>query len=371
MSRITQFAVRRRSVTLLLAVAVFISGVYAWGSLQQELLPDIEFPIITVIAPYPGSGAADVTEQVTKPIERAISGVQRLTNLQSTSANSISLVVAQFSYGTDVKETRAAIEQNLATVGLPQGVSPQVNALNINQQPVIIASISGTGDAGLDEAARLARTDIVPALQGLDGVGAVDVTGGLEQRLHHHPRPGQARQRSESRSSRSTGVLAANNLTLPAGQLGQDGTNLPVSTTNQFDVDRADRRPGRRRPDAEPARPGASPTPGASPAPAASALPVAPDADHDRRARHRRAGRRRHDRLCPDRWPARRDAHRLKTSGREHRQVADAVQAELDGGPGPQPRHPDPHGRAICPASSRSHATASSARAAWARCSRS
>lgn len=120
MNRITQFAVSRRSVTLLIAAAVFISGAYAWTNLQQELLPDIEFPIVTVIAPYPGSGAADVTDQVTKPIERAISGVQRLTHLQSTSANSISLVVAQFSYGTDVKETRAAIEQNLATVGLPK-----------------------------------------------------------------------------------------------------------------------------------------------------------------------------------------------------------------------------------------------------------
>ena len=55
-NRLTEFAVRRRSVTLLLAAAVFISGAYAWSNLQQELLPDIEFPIITVIAPYPGSG---------------------------------------------------------------------------------------------------------------------------------------------------------------------------------------------------------------------------------------------------------------------------------------------------------------------------
>ena len=53
MSRITEFAVRRRSVILLLAFGVFLSGAYAWSNLQQELLPDIEFPVITVIAPYP------------------------------------------------------------------------------------------------------------------------------------------------------------------------------------------------------------------------------------------------------------------------------------------------------------------------------
>jgi hydrophobic/amphiphilic exporter-1 (mainly G- bacteria), HAE1 family len=132
MSRLTEFAVAKRSVTLLLAGALFVAGLLAWGNLKQELLPDIEFPVITVIAPLPGAGAADVAEQVTKPIERAISGVPRLEALQSTSANSLSLVVAQFAFGTDVKETRAAIEANLQAAGLPQTVEPTVNALNIN-----------------------------------------------------------------------------------------------------------------------------------------------------------------------------------------------------------------------------------------------
>ncbi len=233
MSRLTEFAVRRRSVILLLAFAVFLSGAYAWSNLQQELLPDIEFPVITVIAPYPGASAADVTEQVTKPIERAIAGVPRLSRIQSTSANSVSLVVTQFSYGTNVKETRAAIEQNLATVGLPQGVTPQVTALNINSSPVIIASISASGEGGLETAARIARTDIVPALQGIEGVGSVDVTGGLEQRAVVTLDPAKLAASGIS-VQQIQGILAANNLTLPAGQLPEDGANIPVSTTSVF-----------------------------------------------------------------------------------------------------------------------------------------
>ena len=54
MSRLSQLAVAKRSVTLLLAGALFIAGILAWGTLKQELLPDIEFPVITVIAPLPG-----------------------------------------------------------------------------------------------------------------------------------------------------------------------------------------------------------------------------------------------------------------------------------------------------------------------------
>ncbi len=104
MSRLSSLAVSQRSVTLLLAFALFVGGISAWGSLKQELLPDIDFPVITVIAPYPGAGATDVAAQVAEPIEQAIKGVPNLSQLQSTSANSIALAVAQFEFGTDVKE---------------------------------------------------------------------------------------------------------------------------------------------------------------------------------------------------------------------------------------------------------------------------
>ena len=59
MNRLSEFAVAKRSVTLLLAAALFVAGISAWGSLKQELLPDIEFPVITVVAPYPGAGSQD------------------------------------------------------------------------------------------------------------------------------------------------------------------------------------------------------------------------------------------------------------------------------------------------------------------------
>ena len=229
MSRLTELSVAKRSVTLLLAFGLFVAGVSAWGSLKQELLPDIDFPVITVIAPYPGAGAADVAAQVTKPIERAISGQPRLEALSSSSANSIAIVVAQFQFGTDVKETRSAIEQGLQTAGLPGNVSPQVAALNINASPVIIAAVAGTSQDGLDAAAQVARTQVVPALQGIEGVATVDLTGGLEPRVLVTLDPAKLAAAGIS-VAQVNGILAANNLTLPSGQITTDGTNTPVST---------------------------------------------------------------------------------------------------------------------------------------------
>ena len=277
MSRLSEFAVSKRSVTLLLAAALFVAGLAAWGSLKQELLPDIEFPVLTVIAPLPGAGAADVAEQVTKPIERAISGVPRLESLQSTSANSIALVIAQFSYGTNVKEVQAQIEQNIQAANLPSGVSPQVSALNINASPVIIASIAATSQNGLAEAARIAQTEISPALLGLEGVASVDITGGETQRVMVTLDPAKLATNGIS-ASQVSGVLSANNLTFPAGQILADGTKIPVSTIGAFTtIDQIRSLVVGVAPSA-PAASGAGATPGASAAPATPAAPAAPAA---------------------------------------------------------------------------------------------
>ena len=229
MSRLSVFAVNKRSVTLLLAGALFIFGIAAWGNLKQELLPDIDFPVITVIAPLPGAGAADVATQVTKPVERAISGVPRLEGMQSTSANSLSLVIAQFSFGADVKEIKAAIEANLQNAGLPATVTPQVTSLNINSSPVIIASIAATSPDGLQKADAITKAEIEPALLGIEGVGSVDITGGEQQRVLITLDPAKLTANGIS-VAQVTGVLAANNLTFPAGQITTDTEKIPVST---------------------------------------------------------------------------------------------------------------------------------------------
>ncbi len=233
MSRLSRWAVNKRSVTLLFAAALFVAGISAWGSLKQELLPDIAFPVFTVVAPYPGAGSSDVAQQVTLPIERAIGSVPRLETIQSTSSNSISLVVTQFSYGTDVKATTSAIEDALAKADLPDSVAPTVQALDINASPVVISSIAATTPDGLDEVATIARKEIVPEIAAIEGVARADLTGGLETRLAVTLDPDKLAASGVS-TQQVVGVLTANNLTLPSGQIPADGSKIPVSTIGRL-----------------------------------------------------------------------------------------------------------------------------------------
>ncbi|MDO8483991.1 MAG: efflux RND transporter permease subunit, partial [Candidatus Limnocylindrales bacterium] len=172
--------------------------------------------------------------QVTKPIERAVSGVPGLDQLQSTSANSFAFVVAQFDYGADLDEAVATIEENIRTSNMPGGVEPTVAAFNFNAAPILIASVSAQGETDLEGAAKIARTELIPELLSLPGVATADLAGGLEDRLVVTLDPDRLAEAGVS-SQQVVGILQANNLTLPGGELSVDGARIPVSTIGRFE----------------------------------------------------------------------------------------------------------------------------------------
>ncbi len=239
MIRLTQLAVSKRSVTVLITVAMLLGGVFAWASLKQELLPDIAFPYVVVITPVPGASAQDVATAVTEPIERSVGSVPALQHIDSSSVNSLSIVVASFDYGTDVKGTTATIDANVKALGLP--AASQVESFDINALPPLTVAIQakpGTTTAQLDA---LAASTIVPALESIDGVSTVDLSGASQERLVVELDPAKLAANNIS-ISQISGLLAANNLVLPAGSLPTttaDGTtiNIPVSAQHQLLLD--------------------------------------------------------------------------------------------------------------------------------------
>ena len=76
MQRIVRWCLKNKTVVILATVLLIGSGVYATTRLNQELLPDISFPIIIISTPVTGAGPDLVDEQVTQPVEDAINGVQ-------------------------------------------------------------------------------------------------------------------------------------------------------------------------------------------------------------------------------------------------------------------------------------------------------
>jgi HAE1 family hydrophobic/amphiphilic exporter-1 len=232
MTWISRAAVNRRTVTLLLAAALFGGGIVAWSNLKQELLPDVSFPVATVIAPYPGAAADEVATQVVEPIERAVQSISGIDQVYSTSANSIGFVIAQFEYGTDVEGSVRSMEEAIAGLSLPDSVSPAVSQLNINAAPVVVASISSSS-ASLTELGDIASSRIVPELEGIAGVASVEITGGLSDQVTITLNPA-ALGRYGVGVQQIAGALGASNVTFPAGQLPSGDEAIPVTVVGEL-----------------------------------------------------------------------------------------------------------------------------------------
>jgi HAE1 family hydrophobic/amphiphilic exporter-1 len=232
MTWLTRAAVSRRTVTLLLAAALFGAGIVAWGSLKQELLPDVSFPVATVIAPFPGASADEVGGQVVEPIERTVQSLAGVDQVSSTSANSIGFVIVQFEYGTDVDEAVTSMEEAIAALELPDGVAPETSSLDINAAPVVIASISSSS-ASLTELGDVARQEIVPELESIPGVGDVEVSGGLTDQVTITLDP-IALATTGVNPQQIAAALGAANVTIPAGELTTDGEAVPVTVVGEI-----------------------------------------------------------------------------------------------------------------------------------------
>ena len=233
MIRLTQLAVAKRSVTMLLTLALLLGGLFAWSQLREEFLPDVQLPYIVVITPMPGASAQDVALAVTEPIERSIGSVARLQHVDSSSVNSVSIVVAAFAYGTNVKDTKATIDANVKALGLPSGVTPQVSSFDLNAQAPITVAIKANGTTTAAQLNDLATKVIVPSLESIEGVSSVDLSGAVQKQLVVSLDPAKLSS-NKITVSQIQGLLQANNLILPAGSLPEGDLSIPVSAQHQF-----------------------------------------------------------------------------------------------------------------------------------------
>src|SRR5579884_27468 len=149
MYRVSGLSLRKRSVVLLATVLIALLGVFGVTRLKTELIPDIEFPVLTVITSDPGAPPQTVDNDVTLPVVNAVRTLPGLTTVQSTSSEGSSVVIAQFDYGTNMADRQQALTSSIAGLQLPTGVSqPDVERIDINQFPVVSLALTGAnGDA--------------------------------------------------------------------------------------------------------------------------------------------------------------------------------------------------------------------------------
>ena len=213
-------------------VSILLGGTLTYRSLSVELFPEIEFPLVTVSTYYPSSNPDAVVRNVTEPIENAISGVQGLESIQSSSFENRSVILASFKFGTDMREAELTIISNLNGISFPPGVDePAVVRINPDTFPVIQLSVLGDREA--IEVQEFVESLVVPAISSVDGVLRIELTGLVDHQVHVTVNTVRLSDFGISMLQLSR-VLRENNVTLPGGSITQGSQTFPIRTTNSY-----------------------------------------------------------------------------------------------------------------------------------------
>ena len=171
----------RPVATILLMTAILLVGLVAYTQLPISALPQVDYPTIQVLTFYPGASPDVVATTVTAPLERQFGEMQGLSQMTSTSAATISVIVLQFNLTLNIdvgeEEVQAAI--NAAQSYLPSDLPtpPVYNKTNPADAPILTLGIS-SNTMPLSQVEDLVDTRLAPKISQLNGVGLVSISGG-------------------------------------------------------------------------------------------------------------------------------------------------------------------------------------------------
>src|SRR5215218_3127698 len=225
---LTRVAISRPVFMLMVIMAMVLLGGVSFFRLNAELYPNINTPVVTVLTTYAGVAPEDVQRLVTEPIEDAVAGIANVDVISSCSGEGTSQVTITFTDAADINVAATDVERRISAVRatLPQDAeSPTVLKLDPTQLPVL--GLAFTGPLPLNELYRIADERIQPSLETQNGVGSVDITGGLEREIQVQVNPDRLRAYGVTLDQVSS-ALTRENQGIPGGSIerGRQQTSL-------------------------------------------------------------------------------------------------------------------------------------------------
>jgi HAE1 family hydrophobic/amphiphilic exporter-1 len=231
---IPRLAIHRPVTMFMISFVIVLLGGISLTRLPVDLMPDTEFPSITVRVAYPGVGPLEMEELVTRPIEQAVSAVAGLERVESTSSEGNANVRLNFAWGTDLSEAADDVRTRVDRVRgrLPEDADPPtIFKFDSTAMPIMGVRVEGDYDAvTLRE---LAQNDLSPRLERVAGVAAVTVDGGLRRQIHVN----LSREKITALNlspDRVVQILRTENQNIPLGEVNDASRTLLLRSPGQF-----------------------------------------------------------------------------------------------------------------------------------------
>jgi len=214
MQRLAELCVRRPILSSVITLALVVLGVFSFQRLNVSRYPDVELPIITVITQFPGAAPGEIETALTRRIEDAVSGIGGIDTVTSTSADGVSVVVAQFVLEKNVNVAAQEVQDKVSAIGdFPAGTAPpRVLRFDPNQIPVAVLALSASRP--VRDISEYADRTVKAQRQGILGVAQVNLAGEQLRQINVQVDPYRLAGR------RVTAAALLNALQVPVEQAG-------------------------------------------------------------------------------------------------------------------------------------------------------
>ena len=181
---LTELSIKRPTLIVVLFTVLGILGLFSYQQLQYELLPKMTPPVVTVSIRYPGASPGEVETSLTKPVEEAVSAIEKISSITSTSTEGLSVVAIEFSNSANIEKALQDAQRKINEVRdrFPnEAKAPVISRFALDEVPVLrIGATSSLPDA---EFYQMLKDDIKPLLASIGGVGQVYLVGGREREI--------------------------------------------------------------------------------------------------------------------------------------------------------------------------------------------
>ncbi|MBI1224139.1 MAG: AcrB/AcrD/AcrF family protein [Bacteroidetes bacterium] len=231
---ITELSIKRPSFIIVIFIVLTILGVFSYQKLAYELIPKFSQPFVIVQTLYPGANPSEVENSVTRKIEDAVSNMENIVSLRSTSFESLSFVFIELKSGTniDLALQEAQRKINASAGQLPESADPpSLTKFSSDEFPIL--SLGITTNANPAEFYDLVTDRFKPAISSVEGVGEVRIIGGQEREIQLNIN----RQKLEARNMTILQVVQAvkqANLDFPTGKIENQNEQIIIRLAGKF-----------------------------------------------------------------------------------------------------------------------------------------
>jgi len=227
-------SIRRPVATAMAFLVIIVVGVVSFRYLPVDLLPEIEFPRVTVYTNYPNVGPEEIEKIITDPVANAVSGVPNVERMTSRSDEGGSRVSLEFAQGTNLdaatNDVRAALDRIRDDLPV-EAEPPGIWKFDPNSQEIVSIAVESRRD--MESLTRLMERDLSKRFEQIPGVGTLNIQGGIYRQI----RVNIDRDRLKAYDMSAAQVeqaISQSNVTLPGGNVKEGLNDLYVRTQGEY-----------------------------------------------------------------------------------------------------------------------------------------